>query len=80
LSFTDIDYKGDLELHVKYGGKWMMKAILKDINSKDLLQAIEGLSLRIQRTIDKASRGEKNDENVIPLLDYPDEEGVKDRA
>jgi len=74
---TDIDYKGDLELHLKYGGKWMMKSILKDINSKDLIQAIEELSLRLQRTIDKASRGE-TDKNTVPLLDYPDEEGVKD--
>jgi len=77
MSFTDIDLKGDLELHLKYGGKWMMKAILKDINSKDLIQAIEELSLRLQRTIDKASRGE-NDKNAIPLLDYPDEKGVED--
>jgi len=78
MSFTDIEYKGDLELHLKYGGKWMMKSILKDINSKDLIQAIEELSLRLQRTIDKVSRGETNDKNVVPLLDYPDEEGVKD--
>ncbi len=77
MSMTDVDYKGDLELHLKYGGKWMMKAILKDINSKDLIQAIEELSLRLQRTIDKVSRGE-TDKNVVPLLDYPDEEGVKD--
>lgn len=77
MSMTDVDYKGDLELHLKYGGKWMMKAILKDINSKDLIQAIEELSLRLQRTIDKVSRGE-TDKNVVPLLDYPDEEGAKD--
>ena len=78
MSMTDVDYKGDLELHLKYGGTWMMKAILKDVNSKDLIQAIEELSLRLQRTIDKVSRGETTEKNVIPMKNYPDEEGVKD--
>lgn len=71
LSLTDVDYKGDLELHVKYGGVWLMKTGKANVQSKDLIQEIENLSLALQRAIDKVSRGQ-SDKNMIKA--YGEEE------
>lgn len=68
MSYTDVDTKGDLELHVKYCGQWMMKTAKKNVAGKDLIQEIEILSLALQRTIDKVSRGE-TEKNIIPVED-----------
>jgi len=73
MSFTDIEYKGDLELHVKYGGKWLMSTKKPGVDGKDLIQAIEELSLALQRAIDKVSRGQ-TEKNIIPIKGEGDQD------
>ncbi len=68
MSFTDVDTNGDLEIHIKYCGQWMMMTAKKNVAGKDLIQEIELLSLALQRTIDKVSRGE-TEKNIIPVKD-----------
>lgn len=72
-----IDFTGDLEMHIKYDGRWLLKAGKKNVKSAHLLKAIEELSLMIQRAIDKSAQGE-TEKNVIQDWNYPEEEGVKD--
>jgi len=68
MSYTDVKTNGDLEIHIKYCGEWMMMTAKKNVAGKDLIQAIEELSLALQRSIDKVSRGE-TEKNIIPLKD-----------
>ncbi len=66
MSMTDVDYTGDLELQIIYGGVPFMKTSKKNVKGKDLIQSIEELSIAMQRAVDKISRGQ-TDKNHIPV-------------
>lgn len=66
MTLTDVDYKGDVELHIKYGGIWLMKVGKHNVEAKEIIQVIEELSIALQRAVDKISRGEdKNDNSIV---------------
>ena len=76
---TDIDYSGDLELHVKYNGEWLMKTGKQNVQSKDIIQAIEELSLVLQRAIDTTTQG-RPEKNIVGARFDNADEGFKDEG
>lgn len=72
----DINFTGDLEMHIKWGGDWLMKTKKPNVSSKELLKSLEELSIACQRAIDTTVQG-RPEKNIIPTKNF-DDNGVKD--
>ena len=60
------NFKGDLEVHVVYGGEGLCKTKVPNVNGSDMQAVLGEVFEAIQRSIDQLSQGTKPD-NAIGL-------------